>query len=86
MVICLLAGVKSIPVELYEAAKVDGANTFQRFWHVTVPAVWNTTLTVSLVLGILAFYSGDFPTMVVPSCGPPLSPTIHYHMVILISI
>ena len=75
MVISLLAGLKSIPAELYEAAKVDGANALQRFWHVTVPAIWNTTLTVCLVLGILAFYSFDLPWIMTKG-GPQDGTTI----------
>lgn len=35
--IILLAGLQTIPQQLYEAARVDGANTFQRFWKITVP-------------------------------------------------
>jgi len=35
--IMLLAGLQAVPDELYEAAHVDGANVFQRFWHVTLP-------------------------------------------------
>lgn len=38
-VILLLVGLKTIPADLYAAAKVDGANTFQRFLHVTLPAL-----------------------------------------------
>ena len=59
MVIALLAALKSIPAELYEAAEVDGAGPFARFRHITVPSVWNTVVVVGLVLGILAFYSFD---------------------------
>ena len=38
-VILLLVGLKTIPADLYAAAKVDGANAFQRFFHVTLPAL-----------------------------------------------
>jgi len=61
LVIALLAALKSIPDELYEAAEVDGAGAWSRFWHVTVPSIQNTVVTVGLVLGILAFYSFDLP-------------------------
>jgi multiple sugar transport system permease protein len=59
MVIALIAALKAIPDELYEAAEVDGAGPIARFWHVTVPSIWNTVVVVGLVLGILAFYSFD---------------------------
>ena len=35
--IMLLAGLQSVPDELYEAAHVDGAGVFSRFWHITLP-------------------------------------------------
>ena len=59
LVIALIAALKSIPDELYEAAEVDGAGAFSRFWHVTLPSIWNTMVIVALILGILAFYSFD---------------------------
>jgi ABC-type sugar transport system permease subunit len=37
--ISMLAGLQAIPTELYEAARVDGANAWQRFWAVTFPAL-----------------------------------------------
>lgn len=37
--ILLLVGMKTIPADLYAAAKVDGANAFKRFLHVTLPAL-----------------------------------------------
>jgi multiple sugar transport system permease protein len=37
--ILLLVGLKTIPGELYAAAKVDGANVIQRFFHITLPAL-----------------------------------------------
>jgi len=33
----IMSGLRSIPEELYDAAKIDGANGFQEFWHVTLP-------------------------------------------------
>jgi ABC-type sugar transport system permease subunit len=59
MVIALIAALKAIPDELYEAAEVDGAGPIAQFWHVTVPSIWNTVVVVGLILGILAFYSFD---------------------------
>ena len=75
MVIALLAALKSIPDELYEAAEVDGANPFARFRHITVPSVWNTVVVVGLVLGILAFYSFDL-VWIMTKGGPQDATTI----------
>ncbi|NIP82564.1 MAG: ABC transporter permease subunit, partial [Gemmatimonadetes bacterium] len=44
-----IAGLQSIPEELYEAAKIDGANALRRFWHVTLPALGPTMLFVSII-------------------------------------
>jgi len=46
--VLLLAGLESIPVEYYEAAMLDGANFFQRFWYVTLPQLRFTFLFISI--------------------------------------
>ncbi|MDO5676299.1 MAG: sugar ABC transporter permease [Propionibacteriaceae bacterium] len=46
--IILLAGLKAIPPELPEAAQVDGANWFQRTWHVTIPQLASPLLFVAV--------------------------------------
>ncbi|MCG7993855.1 MAG: sugar ABC transporter permease [Candidatus Thiodiazotropha taylori] len=53
--VILLAGLKAIPAELYEAASIDGAGRWQQFWHVTLPQLRNTLIFVILVTTILAF-------------------------------
>lgn len=53
--VILLAGLQSIPSELYEAAAIDGAGRWQKFWHVTLPQLRNTLIFVVLVTTILAF-------------------------------
>jgi multiple sugar transport system permease protein len=50
-----LAGLQEIPDSLYEAAQVDGANTWQQFINITVPQLRNTTIFVILSTTILAF-------------------------------
>ncbi len=61
LVLAILASLKAIPTELYEAAAVDGAGPLRRFVAVTFPAIRDTLVIISLVLGILAFYSFDLP-------------------------
>lgn len=50
-----LAGLQGIPNELYEAGRVDGANTWQQFWQITIPQLRNTTIFVIISTTILAF-------------------------------
>jgi multiple sugar transport system permease protein len=45
--ICL-AGLSALPIEPFEAAMIDGANTWQRFWRLTLPMVWPTLLVAIL--------------------------------------
>lgn len=53
-----VAGLKNIPAEIYEAAKVDGASGWQSFWRITLPALWPViTVTVALVsIGTLKLF------------------------------
>jgi multiple sugar transport system permease protein len=44
----LLAGLQLIPLDLYEAAKVDGATAWQNFWHITLPGLRPTILVALL--------------------------------------
>jgi multiple sugar transport system permease protein len=48
MAIIFLAGMQGIPDELYDAARVDGANAWQRFWGLTVPLIMPLTITMGL--------------------------------------
>ncbi len=47
-----LAGLQTIPRDLYEAATIDGAGAWQRFRHVTLPGLRPTTFFVTVVLTI----------------------------------
>jgi multiple sugar transport system permease protein len=59
MTLGLLAARRGIDDTLYEAAQIDGAGIFQRFRRITLPLLRNTTIVMSVVLSILAFYSFD---------------------------
>ncbi len=60
MTIMLLATLKGISAELYEAAEMDGAGFLRRHRHITLPGIRKTALVAGLLLGIQAFYSFDF--------------------------
>jgi len=48
MMLVLLAGIQSIPQELYDAARADGATPWQRFWSITLPL-----LKFTMVVGVM---------------------------------
>src|ERR1700716_269846 len=50
--ISLLAGLQTIPQDLYEAAAIDGANAPNRFWHITLPLL-TPVLTIGQVFSII---------------------------------
>ncbi len=53
--ILFLAGLGAIPDSLYDAAKIDGANSWQAFWKITLPLLRPTMLFVLVVLTIAVF-------------------------------
>ena len=55
MTVTLLAGMQSIPRELYEAAAVDGATAVQRFWSLTFPLLGPVLFVLGLVGTLMSF-------------------------------
>jgi multiple sugar transport system permease protein len=53
--ILYLAGLQSVPKELYEAASMDGAGKVRQFWNVTLPSLRPTTFFVTIMLVINCF-------------------------------
>lgn len=54
-----LAGLQGIPQEYYEAATIDGAGAFQRFWRITLPLLAPVTAFILIYNGIFAFQVFD---------------------------
>lgn len=52
VMVIFLAGLASVPVEVEEAAALDGAGIWGRFWHVTVPAI-RPSIAIATTLGII---------------------------------
>jgi multiple sugar transport system permease protein len=69
VVIAVLARLQAIPLELYEAAKVDGANAFQRFIHVTLPQLAAVLFVVVLLRSIWMFTKFDTPWLMIQGGG-----------------
>ncbi len=74
--ISLLGGLQSIPGEQYEAAQIDGANVWQRFCSITLPAIRNVTLLVTVVSTIWTL--NDFQIIWVLTRGGPANTTQVY--------
>lgn len=55
MAVTLLAALQSIPRELYEAAEVDGASTWRRFWSITFPLLQPVLFVLGLVGTLMSF-------------------------------
>ncbi len=71
--ITLLAGLQTINPDLHEAASLDGANGWKRFWHVTWPLLKPVTLVV-VVFSIIQTFS-DFQLIYVLTGGGPANST-----------
>jgi multiple sugar transport system permease protein len=57
--VVLLAGLQGVPLDIYDAAKVDGANAWQRFWRITIPLVMPLTVTMGLFRLVWSLASFD---------------------------
>ena len=75
-----LAGLQGIPESLYEAARIDGANSWQQFWRVTLPLLMPVTLFIVIMSCISSLQV--FSQVFVMTQGGPLNSTITvtYHM------
>jgi multiple sugar transport system permease protein len=74
--IIFLAGLQGIPRELYEAALIDGANAWQRFWSVTLPML-SPTIFLNLVLALISSLR-VFASAYVATQGGPARATYFY--------
>lgn len=58
--VIFLAGLQSVPKEYYEAATVDGANGWNKFWHVTLPLITPSIFFQLLITTINAFQAFEY--------------------------
>mgnify|MGYP003380894198 FL=1 len=73
VVTCVLAGLQTIPTQLYEAARVDGAGAWRQFWHITIPGLRSVLIVVILLRGIWMF--NKFDVIWLLTKGGPLNQT-----------
>jgi multiple sugar transport system permease protein len=71
-----LAGLQGIPTEMYEAAKVDGANELQQFWHITIPMT-SPVIFFNFVIGMIGALQ-TFDTAFIATNGGPAWSTYFY--------
>ena len=74
--IIFLAGLKQVPVELYEAAAMDGAGRWVSFWRITLPMI-TPTIFFNLILSVIATFQ-TFTSAFVATNGGPLDSTLFY--------
>jgi multiple sugar transport system permease protein len=78
--ILFLAGLQNIPAEYYEAAKIDGANGYRQFRHVTLPLLAPTTLFVT-VISVIGNLQAFIPAYIITRGGPADATRLYgYHV------
>ena len=78
--VIFLAGLQGIPEELYDAARIDGSSSWNRFWHITLPLLRPTTFFILITSVISSFQV--FTSIYVMTAGGPVRSTdvIVYHI------
>ena len=71
----LTVGLETIPEELYDAAKVDGASGWQLFWHITLPLL-NPTIVLVSVLAVTASLKNFDVVRTMTGTGGPVNSTL----------
>ncbi|TAA23838.1 carbohydrate ABC transporter permease [Pseudoxanthomonas winnipegensis] len=72
--VIFLAGLQAIPQDLYEAARIDGANRWRQFWHITLPMLGPVLLVVGVIT--ISGYFQLFAEPYVMTRGDPLQSTV----------
>lgn len=68
-IILFLVGLQTVPQQYYEAAELEGANRFQQFWNITLPAI-NPTIFMVVILSTIAGFSLFIEPYVMTGGGP----------------
>lgn len=82
--ISILAAMQTIPAELYEAAKVDGANAWKRFIHITVPQIRSTVAVVATISAI--WTANGFENVWLMTQGGPSTTTMTFPVLSFLSL
>jgi multiple sugar transport system permease protein len=71
--VVFLAGLQTIPISRYEAAELDGANSWQQFWYITLPSIQPTLIFGAITTAIFTLKS--FEQVYIITGGGPLNST-----------
>ena len=71
--VTFLAGLQTIPISRYEAAELDGANSWQQFWYITLPGIRPTLIFGTITTAIFTLKS--FEQVYIITGGGPLNST-----------
>lgn len=74
--VIFLAGLQGVPAELYEAASIDGANTLQGFWRITLPLL-TPVIFFNLLIGLIDSFQ-IFSSAFIMTDGGPQNRTLFY--------
>jgi len=79
--ILYLAALQGVPRDLYEAAEIDGANSWQKFWAVTWPQISPTTFFIA-TMSVIGGFQGGFDSAYIMTGGGPngATTTIIYYI------
>ncbi len=76
----MLAGMQSVPTDLYDASKVDGANGWQAFWNITFPMI-SPVIFYNLVLSVVGLFQYFLAPLVLNAgTGNPGGATMFYNL------
>lgn len=80
MLLLLLAGLESLPEEPFEAARVDGASTWQAFWYLTLPMLRPAILAAVVIRMLDAFKVYEYVYAITRGGPGESTETIQYHI------
>jgi multiple sugar transport system permease protein len=75
-VVIYLAGLQGVPVSLHEAATIDGANAWTRFWKITLPLI-TPVILFTLVMGVIGTFQ-TFTQAYIMTGGGPANATLFF--------
>ena len=76
----LMAGLQSIPADVYEAAALDGAKLLRQWWSITLPMLRPVNLVLLLNMFLWTFNDFNTPYVLFGTSNPPAGDLISFHI------